>query len=873
MLCGVAYCQSALPAAFEPNRGQAAPAVDYVARSRGYSLALSASGATVHSPGAAVTTRLVGARENAQVQAEEQLLGKVHYLRGRDSGAWLKDIPTFARVRYREVYPGVDVLYYGSQGRLEYDFVVAPGADPGRIRMRYEGASGLRVDAAGDLVLETGSGTLRHHRPVIYQELGGARRPVSGRYVAKAGVVRFALGRYDRRLPLVIDPVLTWSTYFGSLNDDEGNSVAVDSAGNVYMAGSTVSSYGDLDAFVTKLNPAGTSVAFTANVGGSADDEGFGLGVDAAGNVYLAGDTDSDDFPVVGVQVDTSGAGFDAFVVKLDPNLENYLYSTYLGGTNSDAAFGLALDAAGNAYVAGGTLSTDFPTSSSAAQKTIGGGTDGFLAAFDPTGAILYSTYVGGSGNDIAYALAADAAGNAYITGSTASLNLAVTSAAWQQKSAGGIDAFVAMYAPGGGPVYASYLGGAANDAGYGIAVDALGAAYVTGQTASADFPTRNAFQPSFGGVADTFVSKLAPDGGSLAYSTFLGGSQPDAGYAIAVDGAGNAYVAGDTVSTNYPLTDAFQGSNKGSADATVTGLDATGSKLTFATYLGGSKDDTARGIAVNCATGTFVVGTTLSTDFPVTSPAIQSASGGGADAYLARIAAGGGPATIFPNGVVNGATFQVAPIAAGSLVTVFGSNLAAAPALASSKPLSVSLGGARVAVGGVPAPLVYVGPGQINFQLPYETGLGVTDAVATACGGASAPVSFTVAEAAPYLLLGAGSQSVAQNQDSTVNGPGNGAAADSFVTVYLTGIGRVDNPVATGAAAPLLGPLSKAALANSATIGGQTAAVQFLGLAPGYVGLAQANLRVPASLGPGTYPVVITVGGVASNAANLVVR
>ena len=884
MAAAAASGRGSLPIAFEPNRGQAPADVEYLSRAGGYSLALQSGAATWIGRGSRITASLTGAR-HSQPEPEAPLPGVVNYV-ARDPAAAHTGIPTYGRVRYRQVYPGIDVVYYGSANsvnpdRLEYDFVIAPGADPRQIRVRYQGTRGIHLDPAGDLVLASSMGTLRQHRPRVYQEIDGARREVAGRYVLRGNAVRFEIASYDHSRQLVIDPVITWASYFGSANADSGEAVAVDSTGNIYLAGSTISSAGDINAYVAKLNPTGTTAIYTTPFPGSSDDLAHAIAVDSTGSVYVAGETSSSDFPADGTYISkTASAGTPhAFISKLDPTGQMLLYSHYVAGGGSEIAYGVAIDSATNAYVTGATNSADFPVSTGAAQTTRPGGIEAFVMRFDSTGTRTYGTYLGGSGSDYGFAIAADSSGNAFVTGQTNSTNFPVTSSVYQSRISGGYDAFVTKLSPGGAVVFSTYLGGSGDDIGSGIAVDPSGAAYIAGEAGSADFPTLHAYQKTFGGGSgDIFVAKLNGDGASLAYATFLGGTGEDSATAIAIDSAGNAYFTGNTTSGDLPLANAFQTSNAGVVTAFVAALDSTGSVLLFSSYLGGAGGasastvgDSGSAVVMNCASGLVVAGTTSSTDFPTTAGTFATAYlGGGSDAFLAKISAGGTPALAL-GGILNSASNGVGPVGPGSLVTVYGSSMAVTTQTALSAPWGINLAGAGVAVNGAATPIYYASPSQINIQLPYETKPGVSSLTVTTPCGASAPVSFQVAQAAPYIFQRADGTAIVQNQDFGINASGSGAKAASVVTVYLTGIGPLDNPVPTGAAAPT-STLSRATLPVRVTIGNFDTAVQFLGLTPGFIGLAQANLVVP-NLSPGQYPIVISVGGIPSNPATMFVQ
>lgn len=860
-----------IPIAFEPNRGQAGSSAEFVARAPGYSLSLHGGTAEFLSHGSRVTATPLGGRPS-HPHAEQPLPGTSTYLKG-PSSRWVRDLPTFGRVRYDAIYPGIDLVYYGSQGALEYDFLLAPGSDPRQIRLGIQGARRLSVDSAGDLIIDTPTGPLRQRRPVAYQEFGGVRHAVSARYQLQGTTVRFQLGAWDRHRPLVIDPTLTWAGFTGSTANtvyDDAQAVAVDAAGNIYITGTTVDpTYGDDDTFVVKLDPNGALVK-RVTLGGENNDDGYGIAVDSTGAVYVVGSTDS-----VQWQITTTyaGLGTDAFYAKIDPTMSSYVYVGYYGGESTDRAYSCTLDASNNLYFVGATASTKFPVTRSAAQATAGGGWDAFIVKLDSSGAQAYGSYVGGSGDDFLYSVALDASGNFYTTGQTASTNLPVTPGAAQSTSGGGIDAFVAKYAAAGNLAWLTYLGGSGDDEANGIAVDASGSPVVTGGTASTNFPTMTPYQAaSSGGARDMFVTRLSPDGSKLAWSTYLGGSGDDLGNAIALDNSGNVYVGGSTNSTNFPSNFGWQIANRGGADGTVTAFSADGSALLFSSYIGGTSTDYVNSLAVNCTAGLIVAGTTTSNNFPGTLgavPALNFAQGA-AIGYVAKVAAGTSTSTISPGGIVNAATSSPAPVAPGSLVSIYGTNLAGSTGGAASTPLPTTLNGVTVTVNGATVPLVYVSPGQINFQLPFEAATGTASATVNSGCGASTPVSFPVASAAPYLLLGAGGDALVANQDNSFNSASSPAPKGSIVTVYLIGIGPLDNQISTGAATPA--DLFYARLPYKALIGGFDTSVKFLGMTPGLVGLAQANLEIP-NLSPGKYPVIVTVNGVDSNAANIYVQ
>jgi hypothetical protein len=591
--------------------------------------------------------------------------GQFSYLRGKDAARWVTNVFRYSRLQIPELYPGIDVLYYGSDRQLEYDFLVGPGSDPAQIKLHFENAGRPQVLTNGDLVLGP-DGSLRMLKPTIYQETtGGKRKVIEGGYVLHAhNRVGFRIGAYDHSRTLIIDPILSYSTYLGGTSDETAYGVATDSSGNTYVVGSSsssnfpatsgayknVSQGGTSDVVVTKYSPAGT-VIYSTYIGGSGADIGYGIAVDSAGNAYITGSTSSPDFPVTAGAYSSTyrGGSSNAFIAKLNAAGNTLLYSTYLGGSGEDVAYSLALNASNEATIAGSTSSTDFPATSGAFRTTNGGGiTEGFVARLNAAGtALLYATYLGGSGEDVAYGVALDTPGNAYVTGYTRSTNFPVSAGAAQSTIAGGYDTFVTALNPGGTAlVYSTYLGGSREDYGLGIAVDANSNAYITGYTASPDFPhTTGVVQATHRGGYDATVTKLTASG-ALAYSTFLGGSADDYGLAIAMDSGGNAYITGDSSSTDFPIAGPVQGPPGGVFNAFVTQVNASGTAVNYSTYLGGGGFETGYGIAVDASGAAYVVGNTVSSDFPVTASAAQPSLGGGSDAFFARIIVGA-PQTI----------------------------------------------------------------------------------------------------------------------------------------------------------------------------------------------------------------------------------
>jgi hypothetical protein len=630
---------------FESNRGQTDPRVEFLARAAGYSLFLTSQAAVLVLQGSqqrpavarsalidATVLRMewVGANAMPRMVGQEELPGRTHYLLGSAPQQWRTGIPTYSRARYREIYPGIDLDFHADQGRLEYDFLVTPGADPGAIRLRFAGASRLDIDAEGNLVLHTAAGDVEQLAPEIYQEIGGRRRRVSGRYVLVGDrEVSFEVGPYDPSQTLVIDPVMVFSTFLGGIGFDAGYGVTVDGSGAVYLtgfAGSTnfptsTGSYQSSSSggFVVKLDSADGHIVYSAIIPTIGKD----IAVDSQGHAWVTSDTN----------------GLAGAIYELDAVGSALLYSRSLPG---GGATGIAVDLADNAYVVG-SPATDFTPTADAFQTTPGSSSpQAFVMKLEPSGNLVYASYLG-TGGDSARDVAVDTTGVAYVTGYTYSATFP-TRNAFQTRGAGSYDGFVSAVNPQGTALlYSTYLGGTQQDFAEGIAVDADGSAYVTGRTSSWDFPLAAPFQAQMNSGEDAFVTKLAPDGRSLVYSTFLGGgtvgSGSDEAYAIAVDADGSAVVTGRTDASNFPVVDAPQPTFGGTRDAFVAKFNGAGSGLIYATYLGGSLTDEGWSIAVDGSGGTYVVGATHSYDFPTASPLQPTnANAPESDAFVAEI-------------------------------------------------------------------------------------------------------------------------------------------------------------------------------------------------------------------------------------------
>jgi len=653
----------ALPLVFEINGGQNDAAVDFVSRGRGHALFIAATSVVFANTGSSspVTMTLAGANPHARKNALWPLPGRVHYLVGSDRSQWRTNLPTCAKVEYENVYRGIDVVYYGAVRRLEHDFIVAPGADPKTIALQFEGAGEATIDRSGDLIV----GDLRFQKPSVYQQVGERRRSVDGRFALRGrNRIGFDIGAYDATRPLVIDPVVVFSTKLGGADGDAGWAVATDESGAVYVTGDAASadfpranaiqrkSAGSTDVFVTKLSADGSRILYSTYLGGSQADVGYGIAVDRSGNTYVTGDTRSSDFPLVNALQRSYGGTSDVFVAKLSADGSLLLHSTYVGGGGGERGLGIAADATGNAYVAGYTNSREFPTVN-AVQSAFGGGdADGFVFKLNPAGsAFVYSTYLGGAAvrPELATSIAVDGSDNAYVTGFTNSRDFPTLKPI--QPFRGPTDAFVAKLSPAGALVYSTHIGGGADDEAMAVAVDKAGSAYIAGHTESLDFPaTAGAYRTKCVSVSvkiaigdictggDAFVAKITPDGSALAYATYIEGTRFEVGRAIAIDTAGNAYVAGLTNSPDFPMVNAVQSTYGGGAfDAFALKLSPAGSALAYSTYLGGNDDDGGYGIAVDPAGNAVVTGYVASADFPLKNQ-LHRTAGRERDVFVTKI-------------------------------------------------------------------------------------------------------------------------------------------------------------------------------------------------------------------------------------------
>ena len=729
----VAKSYGTLPMAFEPNLGQVNPQAKFLAHGAGYELFLTPKESVfvldVHSkraeakqsqksapeavhPGAAVLRmKLLGANTDPVLTPQDKLPGKSNYLAGKNPANWHTNVPNYRSVTEHSAFPGIDLVYYGTQGHLEYDFIVSRGADPGGIRFAMEGADKLGTSPEGDLLVAIGGEEVRFHKPVAYQQDGAVKTIVPANFALKGkNRVAFKLGNYDPNRELVIDPILSYSTYLGGSNIDGANAIAVAPDNTVFIAGGTFSTdfptagthplqpnHGgpddfSRDAFIAKLSAEGSSVLYATYLGGSSQDEAHGIAVDNFGNAYVTGTTLSIDFPVIPGTFGTicggdgkCGATFNpqglivsnGFLSKLNPAGSALIYSDYIGYYENVQCLAVAVDSNQNAYITGQTGPNitptvtitppnapppPFPITASAFQPAYAGGaTDAFVMKISASGvSILYSSYLGGADEDDGFGIAVDGSQNVYLTGLTYSTDFILKNPV-QSASGGAGDAFVAKVSTNlsgaASLAFSSYLGGSGLDRGNAVAVDSSGDAYVTGATNSSGLATSGVLQAANAGLGDAFVAKYSTSlaAPALLYFTYLGGTKADTGAGIAVDSSGNAYIAGSTVSTDFATTsDAFQRTyGGGNADAFITKLDPLGTTLLYSSYLGGTNTESGNGIGIDGDTppGAYVAGQTCSQDFPLSNPA-QATAGGNCDAFVSKIGVLEGIA-ISPTGLV----------------------------------------------------------------------------------------------------------------------------------------------------------------------------------------------------------------------------
>ena len=674
-----------VPLHFEVNQGQAAQDVRFVSRSNGRALLLKQNEAQLVLPNKknkqpdVLKMKLAGANDNPIAEGLDELQGRTNYFIGNDKTKWQKDVPTYGRVKYSNVYDGVDLVYYGNQRELEYDFIVAPNTNPDVIKLNFENAKDIRIDANGDLILKTGNHTIRQHAPIAYQEINGQKREVGSRWSVvrkeegekgrrgereknKSAIrnpqsaleVAFIVGDYDKTKPLIIDPVISFSTLLGGSAGDDiftfeaGFSITTDASGNVYVAGVTPSgdfpklnpyqanNGGFYDAFITKLNPTGTALLYSTYFGGSDDDRIYSIALGATNEMFVSGFTYSTNFPTMTpFQANNRGSN-DGFIARFTSS-GALSYSTYIGGNSQDSANFIKNEGSNIVTFAGSTSSIDFPVMN-AIQPNNAGNTDFFAGKLNlSNNTLIFSTYLGGIGSDSMNfsSGAVDSSGNVYIGGVSNSFDFPTTPNAFQIENNGSDDAVVAkISSTGNSLVYSTFVGGNLIDSADALAVDSNGNAHITGFTRSSNFPTRRAFQPQLNGI-DAFVTKLNANGTDVIYSTFLGGSDLERGSGITTDANGNCYVTGRSNSGNFPTRRALR-PPRGLDDAFISRFNRDGA-MVFSTLLGGGGNDYGFSIAADANSNAYITGRATQ-NFFTTMGAFQRTLGGQADAFVAKI-------------------------------------------------------------------------------------------------------------------------------------------------------------------------------------------------------------------------------------------
>ena len=892
-----------LPVSFEANQGQLDPQVYFRTRAGRYQLEFLRNSSRLSwvegNQGRTIELQFPGSAAGVTVEGAERLPGTTNYFIGQSADEWVTGIPTFRQIVYRDLYPGVDLVFYGQGESIEFDFVVAPGADPSSIRMEFvDGAGrrerGLAISTSGELqVGPPNQQPLRLLRPVIYQAGEHGRKTIGGEYVvAPDALVEISLDGYDRTRQLVIDPLIQFSSLLGGAGQETPYAMTIDQVGNIYIAGQTSSANfpvragydnsinGTSDAFIVKINPSGSAILAATFLGGrNPGDRVLDIKLDRDGFVYVCGETSALNFPIKQGFQNTYRGNTDGFISIFNNNLNQLMFSSYLGGSSFDSITRLAISTDQQIYLTGGTRSANFPIVD-AMQPVLQGRMDAFVTKIDPLGSIVFSTYLGGpdmglevSEDETGYGIVLDTLENVYVTGVTSSRNFPLVNAI-QPRFGGVEDGFVVkMSSDGRALLYSTYLGGERADRGRAIAVDSFGQAIITGYTFFGDFPTANAFQPAYRGNLDAFVTKLSATGREFIFSTFLGGSgeensgtindQIPAG-SIAVDRIGNIYVAGKTSSADFPVRLPVQGGLRGVTDGFISKFDPSGRSLLFSSLIGSNDgsdigyDERVTALAIDATGGINLVGTALFSDFPILMPFQANFGGGVSDAFLTRISTADLPG-LAP---VSAASYVGETLAPDSIIAIFGANLASGTRVAAALPLPSSLLETSVRVtdrlgveriGG----LFFVSPSQVNLHLPAGMATGSAQiALRTPLSAAGLSASIHIGRVAPALF--------------TANADGRGAPAAlvqrirsngsvSFEPVIQMNLLGNFEPVAIDLGPPtdevyliLFGTGWRGSGANSSVtvrIDGEEVPVLYAGSQGEFVGLDQLNVRLPRQL------------------------
>lgn len=920
---------------FELNLGQTDRRVAFISRGPAFDAFLTGNGVVLN-PGdrrvAAAAWRFRGAGAAAKCEGLDRLPGISNYFIGRDPRRWVTEVPHYARVRCRDVLPGVDTVYYWREGALEYDLELRPGVDPASIRLEFAGKARPRLEANGDLVLEAGGGRTRFRKPVVQQAgAEGADRIRAAYTVESDGAVGFHVTGHDRSRKLIIDPVVVFSTYLGGpvdirpwtqLSGTQAGGMAVDGMGNVYVTGETNSlqfpttpwspqpdrsalppDFAKL-AVIAKLSADGSTLLFSTYFGGA---DGYtvvtSVAVDGLGRVHLAGNTLSSDFPVTPDALQPVKRGVarlsDGVLALLDSAGSQLLYSSYLGGSDSDWLMRMALGPSGDLYLAGTSGSADFPLTAGAFQTKLRGKTDGVILRLNARGdQIRYSTFLGGTGDDEAVGgIVTDAQGAAYVAGWTSdSAEFPTTPGAVRKlisPSAGLDDVFVAKLNPAGTDLlYSGVFGGGRSDRAFSIGIDDQGAAYVVGDTFSdTEFnplpTTADAFQPKwiYGGppkpeptaeYASVFAGKVSPAGDRLEYLTYLGGMLTAAADAL-VDAQGNLWIVGrvGVFAGLFPLRKPMQATRGPGDNAFLAELNTSGSDLIFSTLIGSSENDGASAIAFGpdgsvylAGTSSFVAGSTFAGDFPTTPGAYQAkAPDAKWNMFVMRINMMATP-RLDGSGIRNAASFRPGPVAPGELLSLFGLGVGSLNAIGAAPSdegfFPTELRDTHVFFDGVEAPLLYTSAGQVNAIAPFVLeGRAVTRVQVEFAGARGNVLEIPVAPHTPALFTADASgegQAAALNEDGAANGPAAPAAPGSVIVFFMTGGGQTVPAGIDGKVAEMNPPAPASPV--EVTIGGVAAAIEYAGQAPGLVhGVWQVNARIPPGVAGDAVPVTAKVG------------
>jgi uncharacterized protein (TIGR03437 family) len=776
-----AYAQ---PLWFEPNGAH------FQARH----LVLSPTSAVIQAGESPIVLTLHHANPHSRPEALDRLPGVSNYYLGNDPEKWRTDVPHFGRVRYHDVYPGIDVIYYGNaQGNLEYDFIIQPGANPHQVRIAFN--QPVHTTSDGDLLVAG----LRQRRPKVYQH---GREIACDYIVDHEHRVQLALANYDHAEPLTIDPVIEYSTYLGGNAQDVANDIAVDSSGNMYVTGWLESpKYPNLDPFqqtsgtsrfivIAKMTPSGNALLWYTYVGGTALNDSEKIALDTSGNTYVAGFTSSTDFPIRNAAQPGFGGGYEnAVVVKVDRN-GKLVYSTYLGGNNQERAQGLAVDSTGAAFVSGFTWSIDFPVKN-AIQPRMTGRPDAFLAKLSPAGdRFLFATYLGGRGIEYSAGLALDSSGNPILVGTTTSDDFPVVNPLQPALGSGAETGFITKISSAGDKIlYSSYFGGNATVLLRLIKVDSADNIWVFGEVAGPGLPLQNPLQSSFaGGDMDGVIAKLNAKGDSILFSTYFGGSGTDFPSDLDVDAAGNLYASGFTYSPDFPVKNSIQpfvGATHGYKNDTFLVKLSSSGALIYSTLLGGNGPDYNGGVAIGPNGAVYLSGSTASDDFPVKNPLQATYGGGPSDMYIVRLAPEAAPTSPF---TITPATLLFRYVAGGSLpppqtVSVASSSASAFAPTSSASWLKFTASGATtpvtLSVFADPASLqpgVYTGVIQIDPQTSIQVNFTVLAAGPVVTGISPAVIPLG-SEATTVTITGSGFQ-----QGATVQLAGGVALATQFI-------------------------------------------------------------------------------------------